>query len=190
MFTNAEQKLYFCFFERNQTMARENKKELLLDAAEKILETQSYEELSLDNIAKVSGFSKGGLLYHFPTKEAVLKALVLRLIQNFDSEFDRQLEKSVTDYKLIFIAANTNPKMISSARGLMAAVSYNKDLIEPLKKAYVRWDKLIFTQFDDPREAWRFRLFFDGLFFCALLDLPQPSKSELKKIVSEFKSKI
>jgi hypothetical protein len=80
--------------------------------------------------------------------------------------------------------------MLSSARGLMAAGSYNKDLIVPLKKAYARWDKIIFTQFNDPREAWRFRLFFDGLFFCSLLDLLQPSKSELKKIVSEFKSKI
>ncbi|MFN7454224.1 MAG: hypothetical protein ACK5RO_06145 [Pseudobdellovibrionaceae bacterium] len=90
----------------------------------------------------------------------------------------------------IFISVNTNPKMLSSARGLMAAGSYNKDLIVPLKKAYARWDKIIFTQFNDPREAWRFRLFFDGLFFCSLLDLLQPSKSELKKIVSEFKSKI
>jgi hypothetical protein len=79
--------------------------------------------------------------------------------------------------------------MISSARSLMAALSYNKDLIEPVRKAYIRWDKLIFTHFSDSREAWRFRLFFDGLFFCALLDLPQPSTSELKKIVSEFKSK-
>ncbi len=171
-------------------MARENKKELLLDAAEEILASQSYEELSLDNIAKVSGLSKGGLLYHFPTKEAVLKALVERLIQNFDDEGERQLEKGSMDFKSMLIAVNANPKMLSSARGLMAAVSYNRDLVEPLKKAYARWDKAIFAQFSDSREAWRFRLFSDGLFFCALLGLPQPSKSELKKIVSEFKSKV
>lgn len=169
-------------------MARENKKELLLDAAEKILETQSYDELSLDNISKVSGFSKGGLLYHYPTKEAILQALVNRLIQRFEDEFDKQLKIETTDFKSIFITVNTNPKILSSARGLMAAISYNKDLIDPLKKAYIRWDKIIFTQFKNPREAWRFRLFFDGLFFCSLLDLPQPSKSELKKIVSEFES--
>lgn len=171
-------------------MARENKKEKLLDAAEKILETQSYEELSLDNIAKVSGFSKGGLLYHFPTKEDVLKALVQRLITIFELEFDRHIQKGTNDFKAIFIAVNTNPRIISSARGLMAAISYKKDLIKPLKEAYVRWDRGIFTQFSDSREAWRFRLFFDGLFFCSLLDLPQPSKKELKAIVDEFKSKI
>jgi AcrR family transcriptional regulator len=170
-------------------MPRQSKKEMILDAAESILEKQSYGDLSLDRIAEVSGLSKGGLLYHFPTKDSVLIALVERLISNFDNEFDRYIQKGLTDFRAISLLVNTNPKMISTARGLMAVSSYNRDLIEPLKKAYARWDKVIFAQFSDENEAWRFRLFFDGLFFCSLLNLPQPTKKELKNIVDGFKTK-
>jgi len=170
-------------------MPRESKKELLLDAAEKILETQSYENLSLDRIAEVSGVSKGGLLYHFPTKEAVLAALVERLIKRFDDEFEKLMQKRGANYKSISLAVNTDPKMILSARGLMAAISYNPGLLDPLRRAYQKWDQTLFEQFIDSQEAWKFRLFFDGLFFCALLNLPQPSKKELQQIVESFKTK-
>ena len=174
---------------QGHTMPRQSKKELLLDAAESILEKHAYGDLSLDRIAEVSGLSKGGLLYHFPTKDSVLMALVERLINNFDTEFDKYVQKGLNDFKAISLLVNTNPKMISTARGLMAATSYNRDLLEPVRKAYLRWDKVIFDQFSDRDEAWRFRIFFDGLFFCSLLDLPQPTKKELKKIVDGFDSK-
>ena len=74
-------------------MARVSKKEDILDAAEKILQDENYDSLSLDRIAEVSGISKGGLLYHFPTKESVLVALVSRLIDTFDTEFDKNEQR-------------------------------------------------------------------------------------------------
>ncbi len=169
-------------------MGRISKKEAILDAAEYILETQSYNEFSLDRIAEVSKVSKGGLLYHFPTKEAVISALVQRLIRFFDQDFEKQIE-SGTDFKQAFLSVNLNPKVIASARGLMAAVSYNPNLLDPLRKAYQRWDKEIFCQFSSHAEAWKFRIFFDGLFFCALLGLPVPTKKELNKIMETFPEK-
>jgi AcrR family transcriptional regulator len=170
-------------------MARVSKKESILDAAEKILQDENYDSLSLDRIAEVSGISKGGLLYHFPTKESVLVALVSRLIDTFDSEFDKEMNKGKLDFKEIFLAVNSDPKMVASSRGLMAAISFNRSLLQPLKEAYKRWDRDIFSQFESSDEAWRFRIFFDGLFFCHLLDLPQPSKKELKSIIKGFKTK-
>ncbi|MFN8790774.1 MAG: TetR/AcrR family transcriptional regulator [Bdellovibrionales bacterium] len=169
-------------------MGRVSKKELLLDAAEKILENGASSDLSLDRIAEVSGISKGGLLYHFPTKDSVLIAMVERLIQRFDDEFDRLVEKGGADFKSIYFVVNTNPQIIKSARGLMAASNYNPQILEPLRKAYARWDKILFDQFKDQKEAWQFRLLFDGFFFCALLDLPLPSKKDLKAIVESFET--
>jgi AcrR family transcriptional regulator len=86
---------------QGHTMPRQSKKEILLDAAESILEKHAYGDLSLDRIAEVSGLSKGGLLYHFPTKDSVLMALVERLINNFDTEFDKYVQKGLTDFKAI-----------------------------------------------------------------------------------------
>lgn len=170
-------------------MARVSKKESILDAAERILQDESYDSLSLDRIADVSGISKGGLLYHFPTKESVLVALVSRLIDTYDLEFEKEMEKGKLNFKEIFLTVNTNPKMVASSRGLMAAISFNQSLLQPLREAYKRWDKEIFAQFENSNEAWVFRIFFDGLFFCYLLDLPQPNKKELKAIINTFNTK-
>ena len=99
------------------------------------------------------------------------------------------MNKGKLDFKETFLSVNSDPKMVASSRGLMAAISYNRSLLQPLKDAYKRWDREIFSQFESSDEAWRFRIFFDGLFFCYLLDLPQPSKKELKSIVKGFKTK-
>jgi len=45
--------------------------------------------------------------------------LVERLIDNFDNEFDKYVQKGPTDFKAISLLVNTNPKMISTARGLI-----------------------------------------------------------------------
>lgn len=40
---------------------------------------------TLEQVAQAAGVSKGGLLYHFPSKEALLLAMGERFVQTFDS---------------------------------------------------------------------------------------------------------
>ena len=61
------------------------KKDALLDAAEALLWEQGTQALTLTAVADRAGVSKGGLLYHFPTKEALIRGLVARLIEEFDA---------------------------------------------------------------------------------------------------------
>ena len=63
-------------------MVRPSGKDAMLDAAEVVMTEQGAWRLTLDSVAEQAGVSKGGLLYHFPTKEALLKALVGRLMDN------------------------------------------------------------------------------------------------------------
>jgi len=56
----------------------------VLDAAEAIVQARGVPALTLDAAAREAGVSKGGLLYHFASKEALLAGLMLRL-----SEFIR-----------------------------------------------------------------------------------------------------
>lgn len=50
----------------------------LLEAAAHIILTQGAAHLTLDQVAQAAGISKGGLLHHFPTKEALLIGLLQR----------------------------------------------------------------------------------------------------------------
>ncbi|WP_328587453.1 TetR/AcrR family transcriptional regulator [Cereibacter azotoformans] len=61
----------------------------LLEAAEHLGRTVGPAGMSLDAVAAAAGVSKGGLLYHFPSKHALLRALVQDHVAGFRLEMDR-----------------------------------------------------------------------------------------------------
>ena len=66
-------------------------RERLLDAAERVVVESGATHLTLDAVAKSAGVSKGGLLYHFPSKEALLEGMVARHFQDVDAEVAKRL---------------------------------------------------------------------------------------------------
>lgn len=65
----------------------------LLDAAERVVVESGATHLTLDAVAKSAGVSKGGLLYHFPSKEALLEGMLARHFQDVDAEVAKRLER-------------------------------------------------------------------------------------------------
>ncbi|HXZ60012.1 MAG TPA: TetR/AcrR family transcriptional regulator [Steroidobacteraceae bacterium] len=63
----------------------------LLDAAERVVVESGATHLTLDAVAKSAGVSKGGLLYHFPSKEALLEGMLSRHFQDVDAEVAKRL---------------------------------------------------------------------------------------------------
>ena len=49
------------------------------------------ENLSLESVARAAGLTKPGLMYHFPTKEALMSALVDETIDGYERELDSRL---------------------------------------------------------------------------------------------------
>src|SRR5215467_5089269 len=56
----------------------------ILDAAERVVGDVGAARLTLDVVAQAAGVSKGGLLYHFPSKESLLVALSQRYVQSME----------------------------------------------------------------------------------------------------------
>jgi AcrR family transcriptional regulator len=59
----------------------------ILDAAENLIIARGVAALTLEAAAREAGVSKGGLLYHFASKEALLEALLGRLSAFIAQEF-------------------------------------------------------------------------------------------------------
>ena len=57
---------------------RPSNREHILDAAEAVVREDGAAHLTLDAVAERAGVSKGGLLYHFKTKELLLQAMIDR----------------------------------------------------------------------------------------------------------------
>ena len=72
--------------------SRSATRESLLNAAGEVVLRSGADALTLDAVAKEAGVSKGGLLYHFPNKDALLTSMVANLI----TEFEQLLELELT----------------------------------------------------------------------------------------------
>ncbi|HET7758005.1 MAG TPA: TetR/AcrR family transcriptional regulator [Steroidobacteraceae bacterium] len=66
-------------------------RERLLDAAERVVVEAGATHLTLDAVAKSAGISKGGLLYHFPSKESLLEGMLARHFHQVDAQVAARL---------------------------------------------------------------------------------------------------
>lgn len=64
----------------------------VLDAAETIVQARGVPALTLDAAAREAGVSKGGLLYHFASKEALVEGLMRRLSDFVGGQFEAAFE--------------------------------------------------------------------------------------------------
>jgi AcrR family transcriptional regulator len=60
----------------------------LLDVAARLVASDGMSAVTLDAVSAASGVSKGGLLHHFPTKNALLDALFESLLERFDTDIE------------------------------------------------------------------------------------------------------
>ncbi len=75
--------------ERGSISTRE---EILL-AADRVVVEGGVSGLTLEAVAREAGVSKGGLLYHFPGKEALISGMVGRLVEGFTGALARELAR-------------------------------------------------------------------------------------------------
>lgn len=65
--------------------------EKILQTAEELLKECSYEELSIDQLCKSCGISKGGFYHHFPSKDQLIALLIGR-------QLDQLLTQKIEPY--------------------------------------------------------------------------------------------
>ena len=63
---------------------------MILHATSEIVSHDGVASLTLDAVAHRAGISKGGLLYHFPSKGALLSALILHQLDEFEADLERR----------------------------------------------------------------------------------------------------
>ncbi|WP_019204507.1 TetR/AcrR family transcriptional regulator [Tsukamurella sp. 1534] len=81
----------------------------LLDAAAAVLDARGYDGASLADILDSAGLTKGALYHHFPSKAALVRALI-------DDQFSPELAKpAVADLPLVHVAEVTVQAMIAAA---------------------------------------------------------------------------
>lgn len=143
------------------------KREALLDAAEAVLSEQGTQALTLAAVADRADVSKGGLLYHFPTKEALVRAMVARVIEEFDDLIASYDDGSPGSYTRAYVEA-TFEILTGEARAYrrwsaITAAAADPEQAEPLNEAMRRWHGRDRADDPDPGAAMIVRLAAEGL---------------------------
>lgn len=68
------------------------KKQIIVDALKRLLDRDVYSRITVQSIADEAGFSKGGILHYFPTKEDVYLELIDGIFSDFVKSHNAILE--------------------------------------------------------------------------------------------------
>jgi AcrR family transcriptional regulator len=149
-----------------------NAREQILDAANAVVALKGVASLTLEEVAREAGLSKGGVLYHFPSKEALTAAMIERFIHRFDDAMARVAERDPDkrgSYARAYVRVSMGDvpggtDMIDRINGsLTAALANYPERLAPVRGQGARNQKLIANDGLDPIIASIIRFAVDGM---------------------------
>lgn len=158
----------------------------ILDAASRVLMNQGSKGFTLDAVAQEAAVSKGGLLYHFPSKKQLIQAMLERMIAKVDSALQEELIKSGGDYMTAYIRASfqTTPEPDRISYALLGAIADMPELLKPLQAHFFKMQDEIAAAAASPEIGTLIRLALDGLWLSDVFGFAPPA-SELRVKMSD-----
>ncbi|MEM1435742.1 MAG: TetR family transcriptional regulator [Pseudomonadota bacterium] len=113
------------------------KLKILLAAAE-VTTASGAGHLTLDRVAEVAAISKGGLLYHYPNKRALLQGMLNLLIERFGDRVaahqrDATRKTRPVARSLVLAEAEQDEAERAMQQALLAAVAEDPELLDPAR---------------------------------------------------------
>ncbi|MFC9790043.1 TetR/AcrR family transcriptional regulator [Rhodococcus sp. NPDC127528] len=160
----------------------------ILDALERLLLERGLSQVTLEAVAAEAGVSKGGLLYHFRSKEALLAGMVRRLGERSDQQL-AESGSSVAEWYLQTLDAGTTNELAlfqSTIAALRSVDGKQGEVQQAVIDMMRSWDDGLRSEIADPVQAEIVRLVGDGLYLAALMGLPQPDPELHRKVVNRL----
>ena len=146
-----------------------NSSEHILDTYVDLLIHTGERAATLDAVATAAKVSKGGLLYHFSSKKALLEALVERTVTLAEEDF-AAMEQASEGASAYYINSST-PDNTPFDRALIALsrLAQNNNELAQRTLAHVQegWHSLILAELGDERIARAVLLLGDGMYYNA-----------------------
>jgi AcrR family transcriptional regulator len=158
----------------------------ILTAACAIVVRDGYASLTLDAVAKEAAVSKGGLLYHFPSKRALLEGMVEQRCKHFEQEVHKHLEHEHGPGRWLraIVRASCSPKPVALQEGaaIFAVLANDSELLDLIRKRRESFEREIARDDEvDPINAALVRLAVQGMCFNDLLGAGFAPAGELRE---------
>lgn len=146
-----------------------NSREHILDTYVNLLIHTGERAATLDAVATAAKVSKGGLLYHFSSKKALLEALAERTVTLAEEDFDTmaQAPEGASAYYINSSIPSNNP-FDRALIALSRLAQNNNELAQrTLARVQEGWYSLILAELGDEHIARAVLLLGDGMYYNA-----------------------
>ncbi len=113
----------------------------ILDAAERIVKDRGAARVTYEELVRESGVSRGGITYHFSSKDALLRALVERDLTKscaaeacMRSRIDCNADPGEELVSLIRMWATPDSERRRFTAGMLSAVAHDPSLLDPIRQ--------------------------------------------------------
>src|SRR4051794_13872946 len=152
----------------------------LLDAAATVVHRDGAQALTLDAVAKEAEVSKGGLLYHFKSKNELVNAMVERWMRQFGQE----IEQAGPDFVRAYVKASAPAG--KEELGMLAALVADPSLLVAVRRQYGIWQDRVEREGRNPVDATVARLAADGLWLAELLGMGPPTGAVREQVLQRL----
>ncbi len=168
-------------------------RDLIFGACGRILQRDGLTSLTLDAVAEEAGLSKGGLLYHFPSKVELIEALFQHHIDRFNAHLQCLVQTEdqgpggwLRAYAKASIAEITDPDNASLFASLFAAGERYPTVLEIMRRSYAEWQQQVEASGLDPAVALLVRLAVDGFWFTEMYQYAPLTVAQRTAVLDEI----
>jgi AcrR family transcriptional regulator len=164
----------------------------ILEAAERVVAEVGAARLILDVVAQAAGVSKGGLLYHFPSKESLLGALAQRYVQNKEQCIEAAKggfseQDHSRDLKACIVGIlGSDPRSKAMGAALLATAANDLTLLEVIRERLVANNNELAESGADFARAAIVTLAIDGLMMRESLRISPFTEDQRAQVVREL----
>lgn len=164
-------------------------RERLLDAATTVAMQRGVANFTLENVADEAGVSKGGLLYHFKSKDELIVGLLDCTLAATEVEIQARADElgdvpgAFAIAYLDYVRQAHRPE-VEFASSLLAAAAAESDLLASARASFQRWgDRLTLDDGISRRAGLLARVVSDGFWLIDLFGLAPPSEEERAEVL-------
>src|SRR5919202_4211320 len=164
----------------------------ILDAAETIVRRGGVAALTLEAAAREAGVSKGGLLYHYASKEALLTGLLNRLAEFVAADFEAavaaqppgpgRVARAMLEWALGLPQAEAEERCDRAAAAFLAAFHHDPALLDPMRRIIARMREAVAADGLPPGHGMAIMAAGDGLFMARIFGLYRLDPAERQAV--------
>ncbi|CAK7018764.1 TetR/AcrR family transcriptional regulator [Saezia sanguinis] len=164
----------------------------LLEASAHMILAQGVAGLTLDAVAQMAGVSKGGLLHHFASKQALLDALYNELLEQMDAQISNAMKKdplTFGSFSRAYITVNTTASSQKKQARLIEVMMLESLSQEKMRQRWDTWLEQRLHKSGPEERSVRLmlaRYAADGLWLNDLMHTAQPGARQRKTIIRQL----